>query len=157
MEDQEQKIGFLVRKLGNALRKTRELQNCEGEMGGLTMMQGWILGYLVKHSDHEIYQRELESRLNIGKSTLTEVLHLMERNGLVRREPAPSDGRLKRIVLTEKSRRIDSMISRNIQETEERLKQGIPEEDIQVFLRTIQKMIENISDDEEKGKGECKW
>jgi len=145
--DMENTVGFLIRKLGNEMRKRKErTETCAGESP--TMMQCWVLGYLTRHTDRDVYQRELETNLNIGKSTLTEVLHLMEKNDLVRRESVPEDKRLRKIVLTEKSRQINEAISRDIVETEKKLREGIPDEDMEVFIRTIKKMICNITDDE---------
>lgn len=140
-------VGFLIRKLGNEMRKRKErAEICAGEAP--TMMQCWVLGYLTRHADRDVYQRELEANLNIGKSTLTEVLHLMEKNDLVRRVAVQEDKRLKKIVLTEKSRQINEAISRDIVETEKKLREGISDEDIEIFIRTIKKMISNITYDE---------
>lgn len=140
-------VGFLIRKLGNEMRKRKErAEICAGEAP--TMMQCWVLGYLTHHTDRDVYQRELEANLNIGKSTLTEVLHLMEKNDLVRRVSVPEDKRLKKIVLTERSRQINEAISRDIVETEKKLREGISDEDMEIFIRTIKKMISNITDDE---------
>lgn len=141
----QQAVGFLVRELNNEMKKRRE-RNCPQECEGLTMMQAWVIGYLAHHPDHDIYQKELEENLKIGKSTLTEVLHLMEKNDLVRREAVEKDRRFKRIVLTDKSKRIHEDISREIKETEEKLKAGIPPGDLEVFVRTIRKMIGNIKE-----------
>lgn len=146
-EDMDNAVGFLIRKLGNEMRKRKErAEICAGEAP--TMMQCWVLGYLTRHADRDVYQRELEANLNIGKSTLTEVLHLMEKNDLVRRVAVQEDKRLKKIVLTEKSRQINEAISRDIVETEKKLREGISDEDIEIFIRTIKKMISNITYDE---------
>ncbi|MDD6572975.1 MAG: MarR family winged helix-turn-helix transcriptional regulator [Thermoflexaceae bacterium] len=146
MDNRENAVGFLVRELGNELRKKRERCKYSDDMGNITMMQSWVIGYLAHNTDHDVFQRELETELNIGKSTLTELLHLMEKNDLVCRMSSNNDGRCKRIVLTDRARQIDSIISKDIVETERKLKEGIPEEDIEVFLRTIKKMIFNISE-----------
>lgn len=145
MDNRENAAGFLVRELGNALRKTRERDDNAGDIPKLTMMQRWIMGYLAHNTDHDVYQRELESELNIGKSTLSEVLHLMEKNDLVKRVADEKDGRCKKIVMTDKARQIDSIISKNIVETERKLREGIPDADYEVFIRTIKKMISNIT------------
>lgn len=145
MDNRENAAGFLVRELGNALRKTRERDDNAGDIPKLTMMQRWIMGYLAHNTDHDVYQRELETELNIGKSTLSEVLHLMEKNDLVKRVAAEKDGRCKKIVMTDKARKIDSIISKNIVETERKLREGIPDADYEVFIRTIKKMISNIT------------
>ncbi len=130
------------------MRKKRERDDCHMEGGeNLTMMQKWVLGYLVHHTDHDIYQKELEDNLNIGKSTLSEILHTMEKDGLVERV---SSGRCKKIVMTEKSAQIDKIITRQIEETEEKLKRGISEEDVEQFICTIRKMIENMKEENER-------
>ncbi len=146
-EGKDNEIGFLIRRLGNEIRKRKRINEIFGG-NSLTMLQCWVLGYLINNTDRDVYQRELETNLNIGKSTLTEVLHLMEKNDLVRRKQVKEDKRLKKIVLTEKSMQINEEISRNIAETESRLREGISDEDIEIFKRTIKKMISNITAEE---------
>jgi DNA-binding MarR family transcriptional regulator len=48
---------------------------------------------------------ELASRARLSKQTMTTMVRLMERDGLVRREPDPEDGRAARIRLTVRARR----------------------------------------------------
>lgn len=48
---------------------------------------------------------ELAGRARLAKQTMTTMVRLMERDGLVRREPDPSDGRASRIYLTGRTRR----------------------------------------------------
>lgn len=147
MDNRENAIGFHIRELNNALRKSREQCNQNSEIKDITMMHQWIIGYLASNTDHDVHQRELETELNIGKSTLTEVLNIMEKNDLVIRISSEKDARCKKIVLTEKSIRIDSEISQKIKATEEKLRKGITEEEIELFLKNIKKMIANISED----------
>ena len=144
MDSRERQAGFLVRKLSNEIKKAGQHNNSKCN-GRLTMMQGWIIGYLANNKDHDIYQTELETQLNIGKSTLTELLQLMEKNDLVKRVMSENDGRCKKIVLTEKSRQIDLQISQDIAKREELMRRGISDEDYEVFIRTIKKMIDNVS------------
>ncbi len=53
----------------------------------------------------------------------------MEQHGLLRREPVPHDGRLKRLVLTDKALALDARIKQKLRETEELMREGISEED----------------------------
>lgn len=147
MDNKENAVGFYIRELGNALKKHREADECNSELKNITMMQRWVIWYLTCNTDHDVYQRELEAELNIGKSTLTELLNLMEKNNLVVRLASKKDARCKKIELTEKSIRINSEISRNIKNTEEKLKKDIPQDELDMFLRNIKKMIANISED----------
>jgi DNA-binding MarR family transcriptional regulator len=144
MDNREQYAGFLVRELSNEMKKAGHHRD-EQNSGGLTMMQGWVIGYLANNKDHDIFQIELETQLNIGKSTLTEVLHLMEKNNLVKRVMSETDGRCKKIVMTDKARQIDMQISREIEKREQLMRQGISDEEYEVFIRTIKKMIANLS------------
>jgi DNA-binding MarR family transcriptional regulator len=50
---------------------------------------------------------ELARRARLSKQTMTTMVRLLEREGLVRREPDPADGRAFRIVLTAKARRFE--------------------------------------------------
>lgn len=149
MERKEDSVMFLIRELSKSIRAGK----CEDdikELEGITTVQKWVLGYLANNRDHDVYQRELETELNIGKSTLTEILHVMEKNKLVERVSSSTDGRCKKIVMLERAELIDGIISSRIRENEKRIRQGISEEELQVFRRTVRKMIDNISD---TGKG----
>jgi DNA-binding MarR family transcriptional regulator len=47
---------------------------------------------------------EIAARSRLSKQTMTTLVRLCERDGLVRREPDPEDGRATRVSLTERSR-----------------------------------------------------
>ena len=48
---------------------------------------------------------ELAARARLSKQTMTTMVRLLERDGLVRREPDPADGRAFRVHLTARARR----------------------------------------------------
>jgi MarR family transcriptional regulator, transcriptional regulator for hemolysin len=52
---------------------------------------------------------ELASRAGLAKQTMTTMVRLLERDGLVSREPDPGDGRAMRIRLTPKAQRLRSV------------------------------------------------
>ena len=52
--------------------------------------------------DRDIFQKDVETEFSIGRSTVTNILKLMEKKGYIRREAVPQDGRLKRLVLLDK-------------------------------------------------------
>jgi DNA-binding MarR family transcriptional regulator len=57
---------------------------------------------------------ELARRARLSKQTMTTMVRLLERDGLVRREPDPDDGRAFRIVLTDKARRFEPVAERTL-------------------------------------------
>lgn len=66
-----------------------------------TPMHGWIIEYLYRHRDEPVFQRDIEREFSITRSTVTNILQLMERKGYIQRLSVPQDARLKQLVLTE--------------------------------------------------------
>jgi DNA-binding MarR family transcriptional regulator len=58
----------------------------------------------------------LARRARLSKQTMTTMVRLLERDGLVRREPDPDDGRAFRIVLTDKARRFEPVAEHTLAE-----------------------------------------
>jgi DNA-binding MarR family transcriptional regulator len=59
---------------------------------------------------------ELARRSRLSKQTMTTMVRLLERDGLVRRERDPDDGRAFRIVLTTRARRFEPVAERTLAE-----------------------------------------
>jgi DNA-binding MarR family transcriptional regulator len=59
---------------------------------------------------------QLARRARLSKQTMTTMVRLLERDGLVRRVPDPADGRAFRIVLTAKARRFEPVAERTLAE-----------------------------------------
>ncbi len=59
---------------------------------------------------------ELGRRARLSKQTMTTMVRLLERDGLVRRERDPDDGRAFRIVLTAKARRFEPVAEQTLTE-----------------------------------------
>ena len=62
---------------------------------------------------------ELARRARLAKQTMTTMVRLLERDGLVRREPDPEDGRASLIFLTERSRSFRPVAERALRELEQ--------------------------------------
>ena len=59
---------------------------------------------------------ELARRSRLSKQTMTTMVRLLERDGLVQRERDPEDGRATRVLLTEKARRFEPVAERTLDE-----------------------------------------
>ena len=71
----------------------------------------------------------------------------MEKKGYIERISVEKDARLKKIILTDKARKIQRqnyIDMHNMVETQ--LKKGISEEDMEKFIQIIRKMKENLTD-----------
>lgn len=136
-------VGARIRMVSNLIYR-RINQMCASEGEELTAHQDWVLRYLLDHQDQDIFQRDMERVFQIRRSTASRALALMEENGYIFREPVPGDGRMKRIVVTEKGRTARARMSRRLNRFEEELQAGISQEEREIFLRLLHRLEENI-------------
>lgn len=125
--------------------KLKKRMNANMQSLGLTGVQSRIMHYiLVKCADGPVFQRDVESAFGMSRSTATGILQLMEKNGLILRESVASDARLKSLVPTDKAAHLDAQIGESLRQTEQRLTQGLSDEQIALFLETVAHMSENL-------------
>lgn len=97
-----QVIPAQLRRVNNLIfRKIGQIARTNG-VEAVTPMHGWIMEYLYRNSDTPVFQRDIEREFSITRSTVTNILQLMERKGYIERQSVPQDARLKRLVLTER-------------------------------------------------------
>lgn len=89
-------------------------------------------------------QKDLEGRLVIRKSTLSGVLDTMERNGLVERSVSDTDRRSRTVSLTSEGARRCGEATRQLEETERIIFEGVDREDLDVFFRVVDRVHSNI-------------
>ena len=136
-------VGFEVHNLSNRIRRT--IQNSLGCDGGeITQVHDFVLDYLSAHQYEDVFQRDVEEHLSVRRSTVSRILQLMEKRGLIVRESVPQDGRLKKISLTEKAQRIHKSVEQARAEMEVRITQGISTADMAVFFRVLEQMQNNL-------------
>ena len=114
-------------------------QNREG--GGFTGAQA-RQGY--QNRERDIFQKDIEQFFSVGRSTVTNILQLMEKKGFVRRESVESDARLKKVILTDKGIEAQETIEKIVDHIEKELSDGIVEEELQLFYKVIDRISENV-------------
>lgn len=141
---QEARVGLELRSLNNLIK--REIDNSpeKKQADSITGTNGWIIGYISKHSDQDIYQKDLEEHFSITRSTASRVITLMERKGLVKRESVASDARLKKLVLTQKAMDASEMMYRGAAEMEKKLTKGFTKDEIDRLFSYIERMKHNL-------------
>ena len=99
--DGPQVIPAQLRRVDNLIfRRLNQFSRANG-VEQTTPMHGWIIEYLYRHRDEPVFQRDIEREFSITRSTVTNILQLMERKGYIERRSVPQDARLKQLVLTE--------------------------------------------------------
>ena len=118
----------------------------------VTIMNGWILGYLSRNSDCDIFQKDVEAYFGIGRSTVTNIVKLMEKKQLIRRESVERDARLKKLLLTDKGREADGRVQAMLAWMEQSLLEGITQEEQDSFYRMLDKLQVNLKRQKEEIK-----
>ena len=138
----EKDCGMWIHILSHKLKKR---MNTRMHTLGLTGVQSRMLHYiLVKSAEGPVYQRDVENAFNSSRSTITGILQLMEKNGLITREGVDSDGRLKSLIPTEKAACLDAQVTEYLRRSEQRLVQGLSEDQIRQFLKMAEHMSANL-------------
>ncbi|MBN2046615.1 MAG: winged helix-turn-helix transcriptional regulator [Anaerolineaceae bacterium] len=140
----ERSIGFEIRTLSNLVRRFIDHSEGKKQVTRITGNRGWIIAYLLDMRGEDVYQRDLEKRFSIRRSTATRNLQLMEDDGLIVREPVAHDGRLKKLVLTPKARELFAIVEDDMAELDRRLVQNFTQEEIEAFCRLLQKARLNM-------------
>ncbi len=140
-------LGFEIRTLNNLVKRYFEQHKPE-EFNQSTGVHGWAIRYLYENRDKDVFQRDFEARFSIRRSTATNMLKLMEKNGLIKRESVDYDARLKKIVLTEKAIKIHKKATENLAMLENTLKKGITEEEMHYFYKVMDKIKANVEVEE---------
>lgn len=120
----------------------------------ITAMHGWILRYLYDNRDNSIYQRDIERAFSITRSTVTNILQLMEKKGYIRRESVPDDARLKRLVLTDEGVAAHKKIRRSFQQLNTQVEGLLTKEENAELLRLLGKIQTGITALGERRAGE---
>ncbi len=139
------------KRLGRELKSTsnlfsRNLENCEAFRYALelTSANAFILGFLARNSDIDIYQKTIEEKFSITKSTASKVLKLMEQNGLIERLIVPNDARLKKIVITEKGLNVSKSVRNGIDSVQEKAFKGFSQEEQDNLFSYLERIKENL-------------
>jgi DNA-binding MarR family transcriptional regulator len=133
-----------VRCLANITARRIDKALSDDSPDNPTGMQGFIIGYLSRNRDTDIFQRDVEAQFRIRRSTATGILQLMEKNGLIERLPVEHDARLKKLVMTQKAIHRRENVVRIIRELEAKAESGLTDTELQTFRALLRKIRTNI-------------
>ena len=140
-------IGYKIRLIHNQIHKRMEAKKQENEKEPLTGMQRWTLGFLRDHDGKDIYQKDIETEFSVSRATASNMLAVMERKGLVRRETVEHDARLKKLVLTDKARTMVERSEQDMREMEALLEKGLSDEEVKDLKKYLDRMLLNLDVD----------
>lgn len=144
----ERDIGFEIRTLSNLIRRDVEKNIAAMDPKPNGRVHGWAINYFYENRDRDIFQKDFEEKFSIRRSTASNMLKLMEKDGYIKRVSVENDARLKKIVLTNKAIETHTAICRDIAAREKRLRKGLTDEELEAFFRITEKLKKNMGNAE---------
>lgn len=137
--DLELHLGFLIH---DASRLRRSAFDRYLKALKVTRSQCWVLAQLSRQDG--ITQSHLASNLDLGKVAIGGLIDRLEKNGLVRRGPAPNDRRVHLIYLAPKSKRLLTSIRKANDEFNARILAGTASEQLVTTVKVLEIMKRNL-------------
>lgn len=137
-------IAMEIHALDNLIRRRAENSKSLQYVKSVTGTNGWIIGYIADHIDEDIYQKDLEEKFSITRSTASKVIKLMEHKGLIERHSVPHDARLKKLVLTESAIDLHKELVEDLNKIELVLLKDFSKEEKELLLSFLKRLKSNM-------------
>lgn len=137
-----QEIGKLIHIVDIKLK--RRIDQLASEFD-LTSVQFIVLEWIYFTArDRDVFQRDLEAALDVRRSTISNVLGLLEKKGYVQRESVSEDARLKKLTLTPAGKRIYEEFKAHLSTTEAMDLRFFSQEEIDTFVSLLERLAEAL-------------
>jgi DNA-binding MarR family transcriptional regulator len=110
---------------------------------GLTTLQFTTMSVLSRHGA-PLSTSQLARRALMTPQSMSEVIHALERKGLIKRNPHPNHRRTLPAALTAKGRRVLAACEHEVARFEDMMLEGFSREDRETFLRMTKGAVRNL-------------
>lgn len=112
----------------------------------LTDSERQMIGFLYHNKDKDIFQKDIELKFVIRRSTASRMLKGLEEKNFITREPVESDARLKKICLTPMAQTMQENVLERLDDFEDLLSRGITDYEMGIFLTVADKIKKNLEE-----------
>lgn len=132
MKEENTSCSYFIRNIAHLMAN---MQNRCLTMFGLTNQQARILMYIDKNirKQRNIKRKDLEDFLNLKGSSVTSLMHGLEKNGFIERAQSSKDARRKELMLTPKAKSLVEQMDLIFEATDNQLQEGMTEEEKMTF------------------------
>lgn len=143
--EEPRSIGFELKIVNNLIRRKLDgIFQADG-LGELCGMQGPMIGYIYQYSkERDVFQKDIEHKFNIRRSTASVMLQNLEQKGYIIRQPVEYDARLKKIIVTGKAVEHNVLIHKRIDEFNSELEAGLTDWEREQFINILNKIQKNL-------------
>jgi DNA-binding MarR family transcriptional regulator len=132
-------LGFLLAKASKRWNELLAERFAERGFPEVRPSSGSVLVPLLEEDG--LRMGELASRSRISKQTMTTLVRLVERDGLVGRRPDLDDGRATRVHLTDRSKAFRPIAERTLAELDERVEERLGAAQAKALQRALKEVM----------------
>lgn len=139
-------IGMQIRMVNNLISRHIDNSPINKQLSNMTGTNAWLIAYISEENNlgRDVFQKDIEETFGVTRSTVSKVVKLMEKKGLISRQKVDYDGRLKKLVLTENSNEIVSLLQEDKLQTEQTVTEGFSEEELQTLSEYLVRIEKNL-------------
>lgn len=146
--EEKKDVGKYLQMLSRQIKRRMDKSVSEYEITG---KQVSILLYIYEESKkRDVYAKDIEVAFDMRRASVTGILQLMEKNGIIKREENNQDARLKKLILTTKAKEARNKLKKEIIQVEKILTKDISKKDLETFITIMQKMSFNLCQEEKE-------
>jgi DNA-binding MarR family transcriptional regulator len=135
----ENHVGYLIQQISHLLE---QLFNKNLANEDLSFSHARLIYLLYKNDG--MTQSELQQDLLIKPSSITKLIDVLEKKGLVKREASNEDARIKRIYLTDEGKKKEEILCSIKENTEVNLLKTISESEHQDLIRILKSIKQTL-------------
>ncbi len=133
--------GALIQRLAKNIKYLAD-ENLSNH--NVTLEQVKMVHFLNSHEDSGAYQKDIEQKFLIKRSSVTNILNNMEKSGLILRIGDVSDARIKKVLLTDKGKALSNTLKDFICNLETVIIKDMTEEEMDLFIKLLKKSLSNV-------------
>lgn len=142
--EKDHRLGFEIKTVANLLKREIGSSGRGKYVANVTGTNGFIIEYLAENAGRDVFQRDLEKKFSVRRSTMSSIIVRMEEKGFLVRLPVERDARLKKLVLTEKGWEIHATMERAVEDAEKKLAGGLSGEEIELLFSLLGRLRRNL-------------
>lgn len=138
------RIGMKLVKIGKMTRAIA-IQKFTAKNYEITPEQLTVLAALIDHDG--MYQRQIGAITLKDRPNITRIINILEKMELVTRKPDVNKRKIYKILITDKGRKVFEEVIPTALDLWQRTVQGVPEDELKITLKVLQKFKENLERD----------
>lgn len=139
----DKSISLEIKKIDSLIVRSI-IQDTKKSKYRLTPVQIFIIKYLSKNKNKTIYQKDIEKKIGLRKSTISGIIKTMQKNNIIMSIDSKDDLRSKEIVLTKDGLKLEKLMRKKEKDFEKLLEKDIDKNDLEIFFKVTEQIQINL-------------